>query len=119
TLEYDKSAARLIKKYGRKGNMMKWKEQLNATVRGATRDCTNHGLPAMAQGRCGSPILHEVHPPITLRSDVVPGVPAHNLLWPNQFIMRGKHFSPRSHHQPHSNCSRDHRIKDCVASSGN
>jgi hypothetical protein len=28
---------KLIEKYGRKGNMMKWKEQLNGDVRAATR----------------------------------------------------------------------------------
>jgi len=33
--------AKLIEKYGRKANMMKWKEQLNGELsEGATRDCT-------------------------------------------------------------------------------
>jgi hypothetical protein len=30
--------------------MMKWKEQLNATVRGATRDCTNSWAPGNGTG---------------------------------------------------------------------
>ena len=30
------SAAKLIEKYGRKGNMMKWREMLKLTVRSAT-----------------------------------------------------------------------------------
>jgi hypothetical protein len=31
---------KLIEKYGRQGNMMKWREMLNAAVRSGTPDCT-------------------------------------------------------------------------------